>query len=98
MYGSMGNGLTRFFPANIYGNTGGQTSSNYGRVWKMQQINLELLVIQELNHGTVPVYTNLVEDQAGNELLAVSQLILGNFRYTQGLHIGIGNAKDSFAF
>jgi hypothetical protein len=98
IYGSMVNGLTRFFPANIYGNQGGQTSSNFGRVRKMQQINLELLVIQELNHGTVPVYTNLVEDQSGNELLAVSQVILGNFRYTQGLHIGMGNAKDSFAF
>ena len=98
IYGSQINGLTRFFAANIYGNTGGQTSSNYGRIRKMVQILLELLVIQELNHGTVPVYTNLVEDSQGNSSLLVSQVILGNFRYTEGLHIGMGNAKDSFAF
>lgn len=96
--GSKINGLTRFYPANIYGEQGGQTSSNYGRVMKMQQINNDLLIIQELNHASAPVYINIIEDQAEQQNVAISESILGNIRYTQGKHIGIGQAKESFAF
>lgn len=98
IFGSKINGLTRFFDANIYGNQGGQTSSNYGRVLKMQQIHNQLLIIQELNHGDVPVYINIIEDQAEQQNVAISERILGNMRYTAGKHIGIGQGKDSFAF
>ncbi len=96
--GSKINGLTRFYPANIYGEAGGQTSATYQRVKKMVQVNNILLVIQELNHGSVPVYINIIEDQAEQQNVAISEKILGNIRYTESKHIGIGSAKESFAF
>lgn len=96
--GSKINGLTRFYAENIYGEGPGETSSNYGRVRKMQQINNGLVIIQELNHGTAPVYQSILEDQAEQENVAISEKILGAIRYTSGKHIGIGEGKDSFAF
>jgi hypothetical protein len=95
--GSKVNGLTKYYAANIYGEQGGQTSSNYGRVQKMIQINNELVILQELDHGSIPVYTNILEDQVQQQNVAISEKILGNIRYTQGKHIGIGNAKQSVA-
>lgn len=95
--GSKVNGLTRFYPANIYGEQGGQTSSNYGRVRKMIPINNELVILQELDHASIPVYINIIEDQAEAQNVAISEQILGNIRYTQGKHIGVGNAKESVA-
>lgn len=95
--GSKVNGLTRFYPANIYGEQGGQTSSNFGRVKKMVPINNELVILQELNHASIPVYTNIIEDQVETKNVAISEEILGNIRYTQGKHIGLGNAKESVA-
>lgn len=96
--GSKINGLTRFFAANLYGEGPGQTSSNFGRIRKMQQINNELLIIQETNHGTAPVYQSIIEDQAQTRQVAISEQILGPMRYTSGKHIGMGVAKESFAF
>lgn len=95
--GSKVNGLTRFYPANVYGNNGGQTSSNFGRIQKMIQINNQLIILQELNHGEIPVYINIIEDQAEQQNVAISEKILGNIRYTSGKHIGLGNAKESVA-
>lgn len=95
--GSKVNGLTKFYAENIYGEQGGQTSSNYGRIQKMIQINNELVCIQELDHGSIPVYINIIEDQAEQQNVAISEKILGNIRYTKGKHIGIGNAKESVA-
>jgi len=95
--GSQTNGLTTFNPANFYGNAGGQTSSNFGNIKVLKQINNELLVIQTDNHGSVPVYINILEDQAQQESVAISESILNNIRYTQGKHIGIGNGRRSFS-
>lgn len=95
--GSKVNGLTKFYAENIYGEQGGQTSSNYGRIRKLIQINNELVCIQELDHGSIPVYINILEDQAEQQNVAISEKILGNIRYTKGKHIGIGNAKESVA-
>lgn len=95
--GSQNNGLTRFFPENVYGNGGGQTSSNYGAIVKLIQVNNELVVLQELDHGTVPVYINIIEDQAEQQNVAISDQILGNIRYTNGKHIGVGQGVRSIA-
>ena len=95
--GSQVNGLTRFYPENVYGDSGGQTSSNYGAIKVLNQVNNELLVVQENNHGSVPVYTNVIEDMVQTENVAISEKILNNIRYTQGKHIGIGRGRRSFA-
>ena len=95
--GSQVNGLTRFYPANVYGNGGGQTSAVYGNIKALRQINNELLVIQTNNHGSVPVYTNILEDMVQQENVAISETILNNIRYTQGKHIGIGRGRRSLA-
>lgn len=95
--GSKVNGLTRFFPENIYGNQGGQTSSQWGRILAMEQMsNGELLFVQETNYGTIPVYANIIEDQVEFQQLAISEKILGNVRYSTGKNIGIGQGKRTF--
>lgn len=95
--GSKRNGLTRFYPENVYGNQGGQTSANYGAIRKMLQINNGLIIIQKLNHGTVPVYQTVYEDAAQRTTVAVTQKIFNPIRYTTSKHIGVGNAKESIA-
>ena len=95
--GSKNNGLTTFYEADVYGNAGGQTSSNYGAIKVMQQINNELLVVQENDHGSIPVYINILEDQIQQQNVAISEAILNNIRYTNGKHIGIGKGRRSFA-
>jgi len=95
--GSQVNGLTTFYAANIYGQSGGQTSANFGNIIKLIQINNELVCIQKLNHGSIPVYISIIEDQAEQQNVAISEFILNNIRYTQGKHIGIGNGVRSVA-
>lgn len=97
IFGSQNNGLTTFYVADVYGNSGGQTSSSYGAVRLLAQINNELFVGQELNHATVPVYINIIEDQAEQQNVAISESILGNIRYTNSIHIGIGKGRESVA-
>lgn len=97
IFGSKNNGLTRFYPANVYGDAGGETSSNYGTIRSMKQVNNELVIIQELNHGSVPVYANELEDAEERQVVAISNRIFGNIRYTASKHIGVGNAKSTIA-
>ena len=95
--GSKNNGLTRWYPENVYGSQGGETSVNYGAIRKMLQVNNELVVIQELNHGSVPVYQTIYEDAAQKTTVAVTEKLFNPIRYTTSKHIGVGNAKESIA-
>jgi hypothetical protein len=95
--GSKNNGLTTFYVADVFGNGGGETSSNYGAIRVMAQINNELLIIQENDHCTAPVFINILEDQAEQQNVAISEKILNNVRYANGKHIGIGKGRRSFA-
>lgn len=93
--GSKVNGLTRFYPANIYGDGNGQTSSSQGAIQIMWQRGDILVIIQQLNTFYIPV--NIAYQQLNNALtsVAISEKLLNNGRYdTRG--IGIGNAKESF--
>lgn len=93
---SLVNGLTRFYPENIYGEDGGQTSSNYGWIRKIRQRNNILVVLQELKVGYVPVFQTIVEDQSAETQYALSTRLFNNVRYN-GKNIGMGNAKESYA-
>ncbi len=95
--GSRINGLNRFYPENVYGTKGGETSSNYGAIVKMLQVNNELVVIQALNHGSIPVYQTVYIDALQRTTVAVSEKLFNPIRYTTSKHIGIGTAKESVA-
>ena len=93
---SLVNGLTKFYPENIYGDGDGETSSNYGWIRKIRQRNNVLVVLQELKVGYVPVFQTIVEDQSSNSQYALSTRLFNKVRYN-GKNIGIGNAKESYA-
>lgn len=93
---SLINGLTRFYPENIYGEGDGETSSNYGWIRKIRQRNNILVVLQELKVGYVPVFQTIVEDQVAETQYALSTRLFNSVRYN-GKNIGIGNAKESYA-
>lgn len=95
--GSRINGLNRFYPENVYGTKGGETSSNFGAIVKMLMVNNELVIIQELNHGSIPVYQTVYIDALQRTTVAVSEKLFNPIRYTTSKHIGIGNAKESVA-
>lgn len=94
--GSFNNGLNRFFPENIYGDSDGETSSNYGWIRKIRQRNNVLVVLQELKVGYVPVFQSVLEDQQATAQYAISFKIFNFVRYN-GKNIGMGNAKESYA-
>lgn len=93
--GSRINGLNRVYPADIYGDGDGQTSSSHGAIQIMWQRGDVLVVIQELSTFYIPVnyaYTVLNDELTGQ---SISEKLLNNGRYdTRG--IGIGLAKESF--
>lgn len=93
--GSKKNGLTRFYPQDIYGDGSGQTSSSKGSIEIMEQRGDVLVVIQALDVFYIPVnyaWTILNDQVTG---LSISEKLLNNGRYsTEG--VGIGNAKESF--
>jgi hypothetical protein len=95
--GSQNNGLTRFFPANIYGDVDGQTSSSFGGIQVLWQRGNVLLAIQELGVPYIPVneaYVVLNQQITGQ---SISEKLLNNCRY-DNKRIGIGLAKESFCF
>lgn len=95
--GSQNNGLSTFYVANVYGEGAGQTSSNWGAIVKLLQVNNYLLTLQQDNHGSIPVYQQIWEDQLVSQTAAVAQNILGPIRYTMGKRIGVGSARESIA-
>lgn len=95
--GSKVNGLTRVYPENVYGTQGGETSANYGAIRKLLQVNNELVCIQQLNHGSIPVYQTVYIDQAQRTTVAVSEKLFNPIRYTTSKHIGCGDNKESIS-
>lgn len=95
--GSRINGLNRFYPADIYGENNGQTSSSKGAIQILWQRGTQLIIIQEQDVFYVPVneaYTVLNDEISGQ---SISEKLLNNGRYaTEG--VGIGLAKESFWF
>lgn len=95
--GSKINGLTRFFPADIYGEADGQTSSSHGGIQILHQRGDVLIAVQERGVFYIPVnyaYTVLNAQLTGQ---SISEKLLNNGRYdTKG--IGIGLAKESFCY
>ncbi len=94
--GSKNNGLNRFYPGTIYGDSDGQTSSSYGSIQVMWVRNDILIVLQELHVGYIPINSNIWEDSTGQQTVAIIQKLLGNIRYSKSGTIGIGTAKESF--
>lgn len=95
--GSKINGLTRFYPERVYGQADGQVSANYGAINKLYQRNNDLVCIQELKEGYIPVFQSILTDQAEQKQYAISDKIFGNIRYNTSGNIGMGNCKESFA-
>jgi hypothetical protein len=93
---SLVNGLTRFYTDNIYGDIDGESSSNYGWIRKIRQRNNILVCFQELKVGYIPVFQTIVEDQSSESQYALSFKIFNFIRYN-GINIGMGNAKESYA-
>jgi hypothetical protein len=93
---SMVNGLTRFYTDNIYGDIDGESSSNYGWIRKIRQRNNVLVCFQELKVGYIPVFQTIVEDQSSSNQYALSFKLFNFIRYN-GINIGMGNAKESYA-
>jgi len=94
--GSKNNGLTRFFAEAIYGQSDGQTSSNYGGIQALWQRGDILVVLQETNHGYIPINLSVLEDAIQQKQYAISQRLFNNIRYNQTGNIGCGTAKESF--
>lgn len=93
--GSRLNGLTRFYPQNIYGEGDGQCSSSKGRIEILWQRGGQLVIIQGQGVMYAPVneaYTVLNAQLTGT---SISEKLLNNGRYATE-NIGIGSAKESF--
>ncbi len=90
--GSKVNGLNRFYPANIYGDSNGQTSSSNGSIQIMWQRGQVLVTIQQLGTFYIPVneaYTVLNQQLTGQ---SISEKLLNNGRYDPE-NIGLGTTK-----
>lgn len=96
--GSKNNGLTKFYPSNIYGDADGQTSSSFGAIRILWQRNDILIAIQQLHVAYIPVNISIVEDQIQQKQYAISEKLLNNVRYSDAGNIGIGDVKESFCF
>ena len=68
----------------------------YGAIKKMVQRDNTLICIQETKVGYVPVSISIIEDQASQNNVATSTLLLNKIRYSDSGSIGIGNAIESF--
>lgn len=93
--GSKVNGISTFYGERIYGDGSGETSSSYGAIGKMRMRDNYLVILQELKVGHIPVNISIIEDQAEQRQLAVSDKLLNFIRYLPG-NYGIGDAKESY--
>lgn len=93
--GSKVNGISRFYGERIYGDGAGETSSSYGAIGKLRMRDNYLVCLQELKVGHIPVNISIIEDQAEQRQVAVSDKLLNFIRYLPG-NYGIGTAKESY--
>lgn len=96
IYGSKYNGIGRFYSERIYGENGGETTSKYGWIRKLETRNNAVVCIQEFKVGVIPSYKAIISDNANQDLVADSTRIFGHVQYRNGDY-GIGNAKESFS-
>lgn len=94
--GSKFNGLNRFFTERIYGEQGGQTTSKYGAIKRLEMRNDGLVCIQEFKVGVIPVYKSIIYDNTDTSLVADSGKIFNSVQYRIGSY-GCGIAKESIA-
>lgn len=85
------NGLTRFFKENIV-----DYDEIYGAIQYLEQRDNIVVCIQELKVGYIPVNQSIIEDQAGQQNVAVSEVFLNKIRYSRGVDLGIGKAINSY--
>jgi len=95
--GSKINGISRFYGERLYGESNGETSSKYGAIVKLSERDSYLVCLQELNDVHIPVNISILEDQAEQQNVAISDRLLNKVRYTKSGVFGIGLAKESFA-
>lgn len=94
--GSKINNINRFYVENIYGETGGQTSSTFGWIRGLILRNNTLVAIQERKVGIIPVYRTIIEDNADTSIVATSSRIFGAVGYRTA-DLGCGNSKTSIS-
>lgn len=93
-YGSTVNNINRFYGERIYGDKDGESSSQYGAITKLQMRGNYLVMIQELKVGHIPVNVSVIEDQAEQQQIAISNTLFNPVRYLPG-NIGSGLAKEA---
>lgn len=95
--GSRNNGLTRFYPQDVYGEGDGQCSSSRGAISNLWQRGNELVVTQEFGIFYIPVNIAWTQLSAGQNTESISERLLNNGRYeTNG--VGNGLAKEAFCY
>lgn len=94
--GTKYNGLGRFYSERLYGEVGGETTSKYGWIKKLQTRDNALVCIQEFKVGIIPIYISVIEDNTGQPIFADGGRIFGKVRYRTG-NYGCGNAKESIS-
>lgn len=92
--GSKYNGINTFYLERIYGENGGETTSKYGAIKKLEMRDNALVCIQEMKVGIIPVYRTIIQDNADTQIIADSTKIFGSIQYRVG-NYGCGNAKES---
>lgn len=96
IYGTKYNGISRFYGERIYGELGGESTSKYGAIRKLEMRDNSLVCIQEFKVGVIPVYKSIIFDNTDASLVADSGKIFGSIQYKAGSY-GCGNAKESVA-
>ena len=94
VYGSKYNGMGRFYAERIYGERGGETTSKYGWIRKLESRDNSLICIQEFKVGVIPVYKSIIYDNTDTSLVADSGRIFGSVQLRNG-NFGCGDAKES---
>lgn len=94
--GSM-NMLNRFFGERVYGDGDGETLSIFGWIRKIRLRDNYLVVLQESKVGHLPVFSTIVEDQAGQNQAFLSDKLFNKVRYSQTGNRGMGNARECYS-
>ena len=94
--GSLNNNINRFYANRIYGDEPAQTTSIYGAIIKMVMRDNYLIVLQELKVGHVPVNSSILEDQAEQQNVAISNKLFNNIRYMPS-NMGTGLARKAIS-
>lgn len=92
--GSKFNGINRFYAERIYGEAGGESTSKYGWIRKLESRDNAMVCIQEFKVGIIPVYKSIIYDNTDTSLVADSGRIFGSIQYRNG-NYGCGTAKES---